>query len=101
MTFIFSDLLRYVSLSALLLTFIFEQAGILMHTKNFVQYVWEEKPVVLTLPYFSLGEIQLIFMFAPFMSKLFVAFFFLGVGIGLSTFVLICEHLCHHLLARN
>ena len=28
-----------------------------MHTKKFVQYVWEEKPMVLDLPYFSLGTI--------------------------------------------
>ena len=43
-----------------LLTFSFEQAGLLMHSKKFFQYVWEEKPVVLTLPYFSLGDFQLI-----------------------------------------
>ena len=45
-------------LSAIKLKFTFEQAGLLLDTKKFVEYVWEEKPVILTLPYFSLGGVQ-------------------------------------------
>ena len=42
--------------SALLLTFSIEkQAGLLLYTKEFTQYVWEEELIVLTLPYFYLG----------------------------------------------
>ena len=52
MILISSDLLRYVSLSSLLLTLTFEQAGLLLYAKEFQQFVWEEEWKVLDMPYF-------------------------------------------------
>merc|ERR1711911_70650 len=34
----------------------FEQAGIIMHTKRFEDFVWEEEVFVLGMPYFYIGK---------------------------------------------
>ena len=75
-----------------LLCTMFNQAGIILYTKYFNQYVWEEQLQVLGLPYFYLGKHSFTFIISL-NTFLFQAFFFLGIGIGISITVFICEQL--------
>ena len=74
---------------------LFEQAGLLILTKDFNQFVWEEEVQVLGLPQFYLGDysIYLLCHFIYTVHVLFQALFLLGVGSGLSVIVFICEEL--------
>ena len=72
-------------------TFKVEQAGLLKLSKNFPPFVYEEELRVLGMPYFYLGTFDYILII--FILRKFSAYYFLGVGLALSTILFICENL--------
>ena len=76
--------------------FTFRQAGLVIHRLNLPKFVWEEDLEVLGMPHFYLGTF--IYTLRSYENIRFLAFFILGIGIGFSTILFICEHLFKHLL---